>query len=99
MVKIEHAVVIIRQFKTAGLTSAAELPDIFDLSLFPSLHTEPVETLLTLAHDSILVAGLSIKLRNRFLLMAGGTFFHVHDTTILKMRFYKNTKRARHDIT
>ena len=71
MVKIEHAVVIIRQFKTAGLTSAAELPDIFDLSLFPSLHAEPVETLFTQAHDSELVSGLCIILGNRFFLMAG----------------------------
>ena len=71
MVKIEHAVVIIRQFKTARLTSAAELSDVFDLSLFPSLHAEPVEALFAQAHDPVLVTGLCIKLGNRFLLMAG----------------------------
>ena len=71
MVKVEHAVVIIRQFKTARPASSAKLSDVFDLPLFPSFHTESVKAVFTLTHDSVLVAGLCIKLRNRFLLMAG----------------------------
>ena len=71
MVKIKHAVVIIRQFKTARFASAAELSDVFDLSLFPSVHAEPVEALFAQTHDPVLVAVLCIIIRNRFVLMAG----------------------------
>jgi hypothetical protein len=52
------------------MTSAAELSDVFDLSLFPSVHTEPVEALFAQAHDPVLVPALGIKLGNGFFLMA-----------------------------
>ena len=63
------------------MTSAAELSDVFDLSLFPSVHTEPVEALFAQTHDPVLVAGLCIIIRNRFVLMAGRTNFSFHSTT------------------
>ena len=66
------------------MTSAAESSDVFDISLFPSVHTEPVEALFTQAHDPVLVAGLCVIFRNRFVLMAGRTNFSFHATTYKK---------------
>ena len=71
MVKVEHAVIAVRQLKSARLAPPAELSDIFHLPLFPSFRAEPVKAFFTQAHDSILVAGLSIKLGDGLLLMAG----------------------------
>ena len=82
MVEIEDAVIVGRQFKAAGLAFPAQLFNVLDLSLFPSVYAEPVEALFAQAHDSVLVAGLCIKRRNRFLLMAGRTYFRFHSATI-----------------
>lgn len=69
--KVEHAVIVVRQFKTAGLAFAAELFDIPDLPLFSTFRAKLVEAFFAQAHDPVLVAGLCIKLGDRFLLKAG----------------------------
>ena len=45
MVKVEHAIIVGRQFKTAGLALSSQLSDVFDFPLSPPLHAELVEAL------------------------------------------------------